>query len=217
MLLRDTLGVPEEAIEKQRLAADGKPAKVFHFDAITNPGAAPSRRPATVPGTQAVRVPTAEHDWRLYPSKGPLTRTMEAAEGREPITLKALLVSGATRRNVRITSLGCTSLSLDMKGDLAGIGDTATVRFNVPLRRGVGLAAVTGKISKSATRPSEGVSLLEITIESLDEGDRPGVVERYVRWLHQRALGTTTDAGVEGTDAEGTGPEGTGPEGSFKA
>jgi len=206
-LLRDTLGVPEDAIEKQRLSADGKPAKVFHFEAITRPDLAPGTQPSEIPGVQAARVPTSEHDWRRYPTKGPLTRTIEVPGEREPITLKALLVSGATRRNVRITSLGCHSLTLDMKGDLEGIGETATVRFNVPLRRGVGLAAVTGRIANSSTRPSEGIAWLEITVESVDEGDRPGVIERYVRWLHQRALGTAPDATSEDQ----------GPDGSFKA
>ena len=194
MVLRDILTVPDHLIEAQRSTADGKPAKVYHFDGPPTPASPPAavRRPTIPPVTQA-RVPTSEHDWRRYPTKGPLTRAMSATAGREAITLKALMVSGSTRRNVRVTALGEHSLSLDMKGGLEGIGDKATVRFNVPLRRGVGLVAVTGPVTSSASRPSEGVSLIELGIEVLDEGDRPGVLERYVRWLHQRALGANPE------------------------
>lgn len=203
-VLRDVLGVPDDLIEAQRVGGDGKPAKVFNFGATTRPGASEPRRP-TVPPVQQARVPTSEHDWRRYPSKGPLTRTMAVTTARESVTLKALLVSGATRRNVRVTSVGEHSIALDMRGGLEGIGETATVRFNVPLRRGVGLVAATGHVTKSTSRPIEGISLLEIEIDSIDEGDRPGVLERYVRWLHQRAIGASPETGGELTDP-GTNP-----------
>lgn len=216
-LLRDVLSVPEDLIEGQRLAPDGKPCKVFHFDGLDARKEAAAVRPATVPGLREPRVPTSEHDWKRYPTRGPLTRTLEATTDREPITLKALLVSGETRRNVRITSLGQVSLALDLKGNLEGIGETATVRFNVPLRRGVGLVAVTGRVTRSATRPAEGIALLELSIDSLDEADRPGVLERYLRWLRQRTLGATPETAplppdapgpseAEGTEADGIEP-----------
>jgi len=194
-VLRDILGVPEAAIEAQRLAPDGKPCKVFHFESLTDPSDLSRRaRPLTVPGVSQVRVPTAEHDWRRFPNRGPLTQALQVGEAREAVTLKAVLEAPGLRPHlVRVTEIGTMGLRLDMRGEFPPMGDkSVTVRFQVPLRRGVGEVACIGRVTASQIRRDESISVLDIATEVLDEGERPGVLERYVRWLKQRRLATET-------------------------
>ncbi len=188
-VLRDILGISPETIQGQRVGNDGKPSKTFVFEALDgeNPGYSEQRSRARAELIHS-RIPTSEHDWKRYPSRGPITRSLQAVDAREAVTLKAVLVTSGARKTVRITSLGSMSVTADMKGDPGDLTEAVALRFNVPIRTGTALVTCNCVLQRRETDATKDVTIMEFAVESIEEGDRPGVLERYVRWLHQRSI-----------------------------
>lgn len=188
-VLRDILGISPETIQAQRLGKDGKPCKTFVFEALEGESSANAEQHNRSRAELIhSRIPTSEHDWKRYPSRGPITRSLQAVDAREAVTLKAVLVAGGGRRTVRITSLGSMSISADMKGDPGDLTEAVALRFNVPIRTGTALVTCNCSLQHRESDATKDVTVMEFAVESVEEGDRPGVLERYVRWLHQRSI-----------------------------
>lgn len=125
-------------------------------------------------------------DWKQYSGDGPVTQEIDGARVGSQTNLKAVLeFEGATVQG-RITWLSTSILRFSTRLVPADESLVLAVTFDIPTRTGPASITCRGRVQSVERDEGEAASSLVIGVDRTDEGTQPGVLRRYVRWLHAR-------------------------------
>jgi hypothetical protein len=120
---------------------------------------------------------------------GPLTQRIRSSDLRAPCGLGAsILLGDSARASCKIGYMGLTSMFLFLDGKSAPSFDKAVVTFEIKTVKGPSPIHCHCENSGGDGGESVGLDGIELTIVRVDEGTEKGLFERYVRWLHYRAV-----------------------------
>jgi len=105
-----------------------------------------------------------------------------------PVRLNAELVAHDVDVSAKIYGLGVEELLVESPFVLVDQRSVITVRFHVKARQDKLPIECTCKLLESAEGKKMGTLALDLEITGIDEGDRPGVLARYIKWLHFHAM-----------------------------
>lgn len=125
-----------------------------------------------------------------FAQEGAITRRIARFGLRAPASLPARLRAGAQTIDAMITHIGATGMfvqtPLPFPKDLRNV----EVHFKVPLKSEDVELACSCRVIGSDDGKTTGTPGLDLEFLSVDEGSHQGILRKYVRWLHFRALST---------------------------
>lgn len=125
-------------------------------------------------------------EWKQYEGDGPVTQEIDQSRVGSQTNLKAVLeFEGATVQG-RVTWLSTSILRFATRLVPADESLVLAVSFEIPTRTGPASITCRGRVQSVERDEGETASSLVIGIDAADEGAQPGVLRRYVRWLHAR-------------------------------
>lgn len=118
-------------------------------------------------------------------SPGAITTRVNRAV-RAPARLPAVIEMGLGPQAGTVTHLGKEGMFVAAGVEAASQGGEASVEFVIRTRRGDLRMKCNCRIAAVDTGEATGRCGVDLQIVSVDEGDQPGILESYVRWLHFR-------------------------------
>ena len=120
-------------------------------------------------------------------NQGALTTRIGRQSSRAPASLECAIAVAGGKEMARITQLGQNSLFVATTLPRPKPATPIAVRFNI--RSGSKTVPITCQCRLLTDEPGEqGEQGFDLQIERLDEGDRKGLLEKYLRWLFFQSL-----------------------------
>ena len=128
-----------------------------------------------------------DEDWRRYDEDGPITEGIRRDRIPAHADLSATMTStGGLAASGRITMLGLESLRFETPQDSDTMEGERYVQFTLPTKAGFVDVMVRGTIHDFEPPNDQQPARYIVNILDRDEAARPGIIGRYVRWLHYR-------------------------------
>jgi len=121
---------------------------------------------------------------------GPLTTRISTRASHAQADFPAELDIGGKRCTGKVLSLGKNGMVVEAPFSPARTHAEVRVEFHVLTRGGRSPIVCSCRVERSTPARNGTGMALDLTIESVDEGGEPGLLLRYVRWLHFNALAT---------------------------
>lgn len=184
LYLKNVLEVRAFGIESGIVPRTGHELSVYRFipESVNDaPGLAEN------PVGPALFEDDADEDWRRYDEDGPLTEGIRRDRIPAHTDLSATMTSAeGLGAKGRVTMLGLDSLRFETPEDHDDMQGERYVQFTLPTKAGFVDVMVRGGIQDydppNARQPARYI----LNISDRDEAARPGIIGRYVRWLHYR-------------------------------
>jgi len=189
--LSSVLGVVGIQVDQEKEPDRWQMTSIYRFP---EEGLPPTPQAESVGEGQGQRLPQGLIEGSLVEpvagEEGAITRQIARSGLRAPAGLSAVLEAAAETVDVRITHLGATGMfvetALRLPRDLTGI----KVTFTVPLKSQDVKVTCTCRVTGIDDGTTSGTPGLDLEFVSVDEGAHRGILRKYVRWLHFRALST---------------------------
>jgi hypothetical protein len=133
------------------------------------------------------RIPPARPQ-RPSTNPGTITDQIDRQRVRAAANQPATMLFREVSLPVTIRSLGIDSLFVETRVRPVGASEGLIVRFEVPAREGSVAIGCSCRIVGEEDGEESTAPGLELAIQELDEGGHPGILRRYVRWLHFNTL-----------------------------
>lgn len=123
------------------------------------------------------------------PAAGPLTQRLSASDLRAPCGLRCTVSVGAGEAvSAKIAYLGMGSMFVIAKSITVKEGEPVSVQFAIKTLKGdVQLTCRCSELDRDCGTKT-GLTGIELALQEVDEASYPGLLGRYVRWLHYRAV-----------------------------
>lgn len=156
----------------------------------------PGPEPAEAHKPAGGRTATDKAAAEKAPEKADPGRRRPPSSGAEPVVdrpvagdLPAVLEVGSERLQVRVTQFARAAFFVRTLVAPVDIDGVYPLRFAIATREGDVTLTATTRISEVRTGRNDGTPGLELEIVDLDEGNRPGLLSRYVKWLQSGSHG----------------------------
>ncbi|MBM4371267.1 MAG: PilZ domain-containing protein [Deltaproteobacteria bacterium] len=135
---------------------------------------------------QEVAADVKEELQALRSTAGPLTGEIQAAS-QARADHKAILEARRQEHPVRISSLGLTNAFVLTQTELES-REVVDLRFSVPVRDGTARIVCRCEVLSTGRDPASGRRGALLKLVRVDEGEHPGILRQFIRWLHFRSL-----------------------------
>ncbi len=119
----------------------------------------------------------------LDPEPGAITGIVSRADLTVDCGLDATLVVAEGELAVRVTRIGMDSMFVQSGFVPLDHKRPVCLRLTIPSREGAINLECTGRLARLSAPTAKQGGGFELVIVDVDEGDRPGILTRYVRWL----------------------------------
>ena len=130
-------------------------------------------------------------DWRRFTGDGPVTQEIDVTQVGHATSLKAMLAFEGASLQGRVTWLSTTRLRFVTRMVPADETLELAISFEIPTRGGPASVTCHGRVQAVEREEGEATSTLVVEVGRIDEAGQPGVLRRYVRWLHSREVAGT--------------------------
>jgi hypothetical protein len=188
--LREVFRIRAFGIEEGSVPSTGQVISVFRFvPEVLDDGAGD--------GTPRVENPVGPElfgglrpDWKTHQGNGPVTQEIDVTRVGIQTNVKAVLAFDGASVQGRVSWLSTTRLRFVTRMVPADETLLLAISFDIPTRTGAVTVTCHGRVASVEREEGESASSLVIDVERIDERGQPGVLRRYVRWLHAREIGS---------------------------
>ena len=146
------------------------------------------RASAQRPGPAASRAIVTPPDMSKTDEPGELTLQLKVQHQRIPVELPGKVTSGGHSVEGVIRLMSLKSLFVACEESLEGFGTLADVEVFIPLHKKKARIVLRCDVVSLGRHARLDLSGLGLVINGVDEGDREGVFERYVKYLYYKML-----------------------------
>ena len=141
-----------------------------------------------VNGAPGLEPPPPPADCDAADVGGPVTQQIAIDAVRAPTKLRAALRTSSTIVPGTIVALGARGVVLEISSLFTGPFERLEIGFNIPADGVDRPVACAARLLAVEPLPRPGVVALDLAFDRVDEGAEPGLLGRYVRWLHHRSV-----------------------------
>jgi hypothetical protein len=184
LYLKNVLEVRAFGIESGLVPRTGHELSVYRFvpESVTE-----GPRIAENPVGAALFEDESDEAWRSYDEDGPITEGIRRDRIPADADLSATMSSaGEASFAGRVTMLGIEDLLFETPQADDGSEGERYVQFTLPTKAGFVDVMVRGPVMKYEAPDETQPGRFTLKINDRDEASRPGIIGRYVRWLHYR-------------------------------
>lgn len=122
---------------------------------------------------------------------GAISQAVARKRSLSPVSLDAELVSDNAQGKGKVIRMGLEALVIQARDFHADTSSYVSTRVSIPSETGYFPIVCKCLVESSADGTGHGEKVLELKVTDVDECGKPGVLSRYVKWLHFHSLART--------------------------
>lgn len=183
--VKRVFGLLDSEITVEIVGKAGQQKSVFQ---LGRPG---ERDPEPPSQTKAPVHVTAETHVVRSANPGVLSDMVDRKHRRVPVSIDAVGAAEGREFPLQITMLGTRSMAIDSPFRPTEARTPIIVSFKIVSRKGNAAVHCTCRVESQGKGTIDGIPGLGLSILRVDDGDNPGILDRYVKWLQFKALSET--------------------------